>query len=165
MEAGQEHNPLPGSKPLSEGVEIRPAEVGEIAELMPLMRGYCDFYESNPSDEGLRAFAETVITDSHWGALFIARQDGVAVGFAALAWKWSSLRGSLIGYLDDLFVSEQARGGGIADALISACAEVARDKGASALTWLTADDNERAQRVYDRLGAEYGNFREYELEL
>ena len=165
MDADREPEKLPGSKPLIEGVEIRPAEVGEIAELMPLMRGYCDFYESNPSDQGLKDFAEAVITDPRWGALFIARQGVEAVGFAALAWKWSSLRGALVGYLDDLFVAEGARGGGIADALISACADLARDRGAAALTWLTADDNERAQRVYDRLGAEYGTYREYDLEL
>lgn len=165
MSGSDARNPLPGSKPLAEGVEIRPAEVGEIAELMPLLRGYCDFYESNPTDEGLRTFADTLITEPRWGALLIARDGGDAVGFAAIAWKWSSLRGSLIAYLDDLFVAEHARGKGIADGLISACAEIGRQHGATALAWLTADDNSRAQKVYDRLGAEFGNYREYDLDL
>lgn len=160
-----EPRPLTGSKELVDGVEIRDARVEEIADLMPLLRAYSDFYESNPTDDGLREFAETMITEPRWGSLFLARNSGGAVGFAALAWKWSSLRGSLIGYLDDLFVDPEARGQGIADALISACAERATDRGAAALIWLTADDNHRAQKVYDRVGATYGVYREYEIDL
>lgn len=162
---GSTPRPLPGSKELAEGIEIRDAEIEEIADLMPLMRGYCDFYEAEPSDDGLRDFAEKMISDPRWGCLLIAREGPRAVGFAALAWKWSSLRGSLIGYLDDLFVDPRARGKGIADALISLCAERALDNGATALVWLTADDNHTAQKVYDRLGGTYGVYREYELEL
>ena len=157
--------PLPGSKELAEGIEIRNARIEEIADLMPLMRAYCDFYESNPSDDGLRDFAEKMISDPKWGCLLIARRGKEAVGFAALAWKWSSLRGSLIGYLDDLFVDPDSRGLGIADALISLCAERALENGATTLVWLTADDNHTAQRVYDRLGGTYGVYREYEIEL
>lgn len=156
---------LPGSKELAEGIEIRDARVEEIADLMPLLRAYCDFYECDPTDDGLRTFAETMLTESRWGCLFIARDSVRAIGFAALAWKWSSLRGSLVGYLDDLYVAPDTRGKGVADALISACAERATEKGAAALVWLTADDNHTAQKVYDRLGATFGVYREYELDL
>lgn len=156
---------LPGSKELAGDIEIRDARVDEIPDLMPLLRAYCDFYECDPTDDGLTAFAEKMLTESRWGCLFIARDPVRAVGFAALAWKWSSLRGSLIGYLDDLYVHPDARGKGVADALISACAERASGKGATALVWLTADDNHRAQAVYDRLGGTFGVYREYDLDL
>jgi hypothetical protein len=33
------------------------------------------------------------------------------------------------------------------------------------LVWLTADDNHRAQKVYDRVGGNFGVYREYELDL
>lgn len=161
----RDFQPLPGSKGLAAGIEIRETKVEEIADLMPLLRAYCDFYECDPTDDGLRDFAEALITDPRWGALFLARAEGKAVGFAALAWKWSSLRGSLVGYLDDLFVAPDARGQGIADALISLCADRAVERGATALVWLTADDNHRAQKVYDRLGGTYGVYREYDLDL
>ena len=55
--------------------------------------------------------------------------------------------------MNDLFVSGEARGGGIADALIHACAERARERGATSLDWGTANDNERARAVYERVGA------------
>jgi GNAT superfamily N-acetyltransferase len=146
-------------------VEIRHAREDEIEDLLPLMRGYCDFYEANPPDEGLRAMAEALISDPEQGALFIARKDDAAVGFATLGWKWSSTRGSQVGYLEDLFVDPAARGGGIADALIEACAERCRERGLPVLLWMTATDNKRAQAVYDRVGGVPGTWIEYELAL
>jgi len=154
------------SRPLGEGVEVRPARADEVEDLLPLMRGYCDFYEANPSDDGLRLMASTLIADPEQGAVFIARDPGgSAVGFATLDWKWSSLRGARIGFLEDLFVDPDARGGGIADALIEACAERCRERGAPAMEWMTAPDNKRAQAVYERVGAEGSNWVEYELEF
>jgi ribosomal protein S18 acetylase RimI-like enzyme len=55
--------------------------------------------------------------------------------------------------MNDLFVAERARGGGVADALIEACAERCRERGATSLDWQTAHTNTRAQAVYDRVGA------------
>src|SRR5262249_39872609 len=110
-----------GPRRLAEGVEIRPAREDEIEEMLPLIRAYCEFYETEPKDEGLRKMFQTLITDSSQGAVFIARDarhDGKAVGFATLDWKWSSLKAARTGYLEDLFVDPEARGKGIADALI-----------------------------------------------
>jgi ribosomal protein S18 acetylase RimI-like enzyme len=150
---------------LADGVEIRDARVEEAEQLLPLLRAYCDFYEASPSDQGLLEFARALIADPEVGAMFIARDGASAVGFATLAWKWSSLKGARIGYLEDIFVAPEARGRGIADALIEACAERCRERGAPAMEWLTATDNQRAQAVYDRTGATAETFLEYELPL
>jgi GNAT superfamily N-acetyltransferase len=154
-----------GPREVAEGVEIRPARTGEVEELLPLIRAYCEFYETEPNDEGLRIMFETLITDPSQGAVFIAREAGRAVGFATLDWKWSSLKAARIGYLEDLFVDPAARGRGIADALIEVCADRCRQLGMPAMEWLTAPDNHRAQRVYDRTGAESDTYLEYDLEL
>jgi GNAT superfamily N-acetyltransferase len=150
---------------LADGIEVRPAREDEIDDLMPLMRAYVAFYESDPPDEGVVEMLRTLITDPSQGAVFIARQEGKAVGVATLDWKWSSLKGARIGYLEDLFVDPEARGGGIADALIQLCADRCRERGMPALEWLTAPDNHRAQKVYNRTGAEAGTYVEYDLEL
>jgi GNAT superfamily N-acetyltransferase len=154
-----------GRRKLAEGVEVRPARTDEIEEMLPLIRAYCEFYETEPNDDGLRNMFETLISEPSQGAVFIARADGKAVGFATLDWKWSSLKGARLGYLEDLFVDPEARGRGIADALIEVCAERCRELGMPALEWLTAPDNHRAQKVYDRTGAESGTYLEYDLEL
>ena len=130
------------------------------------MRGYCEFYEAAPSDSGLDEMARALIasTDDQ-GMLLVADDGGEVIGFAAVGWKWSSLRGARIAVLEDLFVAPEARGRGAADALIQACASRARDNGAPVMTWLTAPDNHRAQTVYDRVGGRSETFLEYELEL
>ena len=35
----------------------------DLPELLPLMRGYCDFYEVGPSDDALLAMSRTLIAD------------------------------------------------------------------------------------------------------
>jgi GNAT superfamily N-acetyltransferase len=148
-------------------MDVRSADERDIPALMPLMRGYCDFYESNPPDSGLEVMARALIaTPEDQGMLLVAEDDaGKVIGFAAVGWKWSSLRGARIAVLEDLFVAQDARGKGAADALIRACAARARASGAPVMTWLTAPDNHRAQRVYDRIGGTSETFLEYELEL
>jgi len=146
---------------------IREATHDDVPALMPLFRGYADFYESNPNDEDLEKLLHEVIDAPEDEAyLLVATDDeGTVVGFANNDWKWSSLRGKRIVLMDDLFVHPDARGGGYADALIHATAEVARKHGAPNVLWYTAQDNHRAQAVYDRVGGVPGDYKEYELEL
>ena len=146
---------------------IREAKADDVPELLPLFRGYFDFYECDPDDADVEALLHEVIAapeDANY--LLVATDDeGKAVGFANNAWKWSSLRGKKIVLLDDLFVHPDARGGGYADALIEATAEVARRHGAPCILWYTAQDNLRAQAVYNRVGGVAGDYKEYEFEL
>jgi GNAT superfamily N-acetyltransferase len=144
--------------------EIREADESDIQELLPLMRAYCDFYEVNPPDDGIEAMARALIGGE--GVVFAAsRGSEPIVGFATVALKWSMLRGARVALLDDLFVHPDARGAGLADRLIEAAADWARARDAVALDWQTALDNERAQAVYERVGAKASRWLDYELEL
>ena len=127
----------------------------DLGELLPLMRGYCDFYEVAPSDDALLAMSRKLIADPELeGVQLIARDDdGAAVGFATIFWTWSTLTAERLGVMNDLFVSAAARGAGHADALIAECVARCRDRGATELAWQTAHTNARAQAVYDRVGA------------
>jgi GNAT superfamily N-acetyltransferase len=127
----------------------------DLPDLLRLMRGYCDFYEVAPADEALLAMSRVLIEDpERQGLQLIARDDdGQAVGFATIFWTWSTLSADRLGVMNDLFVSQDARGGGVADALIAACADQCRDRGVPELAWQTAKTNARAQAVYERVGA------------
>ena len=146
---------------------VREATDGDVEALAPLLRGYVDFYESSPSDEGLEAMARDVIAAPEGRAFLLVATDdaGEVVGFALNQWKWSSLRGARVVVMDDLFVGESARGAGHADALIEAVADVARRHGAPIISWFTMPDNKRAHTVYDRVGGTAETLLEYELEL
>ena len=138
----------------------------DLAELLPLMRAYCDFYEVSPPDEALLALARALIADpEREGVQLLARDGDGAVGFATIYWSWATSIAARIGVMNDLFVAPTARGTGAADALIQACAEECRRHGAAELTWQTARDNLRAQKVYDRIGAERAEWVDYSLSV
>ena len=127
----------------------------DLPDLLPLMRGYCDFYEVAPADDALLEMSRVLIDDpERQGLQLIARDDGGrAVGFATIFWTWSTLSADRLGVMNDLFVSQDARGGGVADALIAACTDQCRERGVPELAWQTAKTNLRAQAVYERVGA------------
>jgi len=137
----------------------------ELDELLPLMRGYSDFYEVTPTDEALLALSRALIADpQREGQQFLARDgDGRAIGFATVYWLWSTTSATRIGLMNDLFVAPEGRGSGAAEALIERCREACREHGASKLTWQTAKDNGRAQAVYDRIGGERSEWLDYSL--
>ena len=137
----------------------------DLEELLPLMRGYCDFYEVAPSDDALLAVSRALIADpEREGLQLIAREpDGTAVGFATLYWTWQTLSAARLGVMNDLFVAERARGTGLADRLIAACRERCAAHGARELAWQTAKDNHRAQAVYDRVGGRRSEWLDYSL--
>ena len=127
----------------------------DLPELLPLMRGYCDFYEVAPGDDALLAMSRELIADPvKEGLQLIARdQDGRAVGFATVFWTWSTLTADRLAVMNDLFVEPDARGTGVAAELIAACADRCRERSVTELDWQTAHDNRRARALYERVGA------------
>jgi GNAT superfamily N-acetyltransferase len=139
----------------------------DLDELLALMRAYCDFYEVAPSDEALLELSRALLADPRReGIQLIARDDdGRAIGFATVYWTWSTTTAARLAVMNDLFVSADARGSGAATALIEASRDAAAEHGAKRLAWQTALDNERAQRVYDRLGAKRSQWLDYDLQV
>jgi GNAT superfamily N-acetyltransferase len=135
-------------------VTIERVGEADLDELLPLVRAYCDFYEVSPSDEALLALSRALIADpDREGVQLLARDQGRAVGFATIYWSWATTAAERIGVMNDLFVAPEGRGSGVAEALIEACRAECAARGAGQLTWQTAPGNERAIKVYDRVGA------------
>jgi GNAT superfamily N-acetyltransferase len=133
---------------------IERATETDLTALLPLMRAYCDFYEVAPSDDALLSLARALIADpEREGVQLLARGEGRAVGFATIFWSWATTSAERIGVMNDLFVAPEARGTGLAAALIEACRAECASRGARKLTWQTAPDNAAAMKVYDRVGA------------
>src|SRR5262249_38032772 len=91
-------------------------EPEDFADLLPLVRAYCDFSEVNPSDAALLELSEALCRDpEREGMQLIARSEsGEPLGFATIYWTWSTAQAARIGVMNDLFVSPQARGSGLA---------------------------------------------------
>ena len=127
----------------------------ELGDLLPLVRAYCDFYAASPSDEELRSLSRALIADpEREGVQLLARDaEGRAVGFATIFWSWATTSAERVGVMNDLFVAPEARGKGVAEALIEACRAECAARGAGKLSWQTAPDNATAMKLYDRIGA------------
>jgi GNAT superfamily N-acetyltransferase len=147
-------------------LRIEPIVAGQLDRLLPMIAAYQRFYEVEEIDEARnRAFFSGFIAPSEKGMLLGARHAEELIGYACLYWSFTSLIPAETVLMDDLFVEPHLRGQGVGRALIEASAAVVRDRGAALLTWMTAQDNETAQRLYDTTGAERSVSIEYELEL
>jgi GNAT superfamily N-acetyltransferase len=146
-------------------MEIRTATDEDLDDLLPLFAGYQAFYAGTPQDDAKnRAFLRRFTSDRDGRVLIARTSDGTALGFATLYWTLTSITAEDHVLMNDLFVHESARSGGVGKALIEAASDVARERGSANLSWMTALDNRAAQRLYERTGAERSAWFEYEIE-
>ena len=150
--------------PPESAFDVSAVTPADLADLLPLMRAYCTFYESDPSDDDLRAMSRAFLDEGAGGTQLIARDtSGEPLGHATMLWSWDTTLAQPLAVMEDLFVTARARGRGVGAALIEACRQLAADRGMQWLAWETAPDNETAQRLYDGLGAERSTWYAYRL--
>ncbi len=83
----------------------------------------------------------------------IAEADDEPIGFALYFYAYSTWEGKRTLYLEDLYVSPEARGTGAGAKLMSYLAEVARANNCPRFEWSVLDWNELAIGFYNKLGA------------
>ena len=132
-------------------VTIRPVTPEDRADWDVLYSAYAGFY-GVAQDAGMRAKVWGWLHDPRHEVegLVAQAETGRLVGLAHVRPFARPLAAATGGFLDDLFVAPEARGSGVADALIEALAEMGRARGWSLLRWITAEDNARARALYDR---------------
>jgi GNAT superfamily N-acetyltransferase len=135
-----------------EEVTILPVAEAFRADWRRLYDGYAAFYRRPMDDRIAGAVWSWLLDPGHELEGVLALLDGRPVGLAHYRRMPSPLRGADIGFLDDLFVAEEARGRRIGERLFAHLAEVARERGWPVVRWITADDNYRARALYDRVG-------------
>jgi GNAT superfamily N-acetyltransferase len=149
-----------------EELRVEPIAASQFETLLPMIAAYQDFYEAEGIEtERNRSFFRRFLAPSEVGMLIGAWRGEELIGYACLYWHFSSTQAVETVLMNDLFVAAAARGQGIGRALIEASAKVARKRGATKLEWSTRPDNETAQRLYDRTGAERSDWVTYELRV
>lgn len=130
-----------------------------------LFAAYREFY-GEPYDLAISAAFLAERLEREESIVLIALDGDEAVGFTQIYRSFSSTRLAPIWILNDLFVTESARGSGAADALLDAAATLAKRAGAVELELATAHTNLRAQAVYDRHGYQVDDhYKHYAKEL
>ena len=128
-----------------------------------LYRGYAVFYEVPMNDESLNNNWEWIFDETIY-CIIAKDESGRGIGLMHYRAMPSPLRGTMIGFLDDLFVEPEARGQGAVDALFDTLKEEAKKHNWSIIRWMTADDNYRGRGVYDKL-AKKTSWNIYQLDL
>lgn len=134
-----------------------------LEEVIPLVRQYQEFYKiSDISDDRNRVFFSQFSESGNDGCLFLYRNsEGIAVAFATVYFSFVSSIPARAGVMNDLYTVPGHRGKGIGKRLINHCLQFALRKGAARLQWLTAEDNEQAQRLYDSLDTKKSTWKIY----
>jgi len=143
-------------------IAIAPLRAGDRAEWEALARSYKAFYRTDhPQERYDETWAALIASERIHG--LAARLNGRMVGFAHYLFHAQTWTVDYC-YLQDLFSAEDARGKGVATALIDAVAEEARKRGALKYYWLTKEDNLPARALYDRI-ARFKGFLRYDYPL
>lgn len=132
-------------------MEIVRATTFEVDKIAPLFDAYRQFYKA-PSDliGSANFLAERLAQDE--SVIFLALESEQALGFVQLYPVFASVALKRLWLLNDLYVSETARNGGVGRALMKRAEDFARETGTRGLFLRTATDNLPAQRLYESCG-------------
>lgn len=116
-----------------------------------LFDGYADFYGISMDDATADKVWGWLLDPNHvLEGLVVRGVSGRIVGLLHVRSCPRPLGGCDVGFIDDMYVSPEARGTGAADALFEGVRCLAAERGWPALRWITQHFNERGRAFYDR---------------
>jgi len=145
-------------------VVIRPTEQTDKEKVTPLMYEYIvDFYKRpRPSVEKVHRLID-ILVEQKDGIQYVAEVSGELVGFATLYFTFNTTRADKITVMNDLYVIERFRGTGVAQKLFKTCEQYSKENDYAHMAWITATDNHRAQRFYEKMGGVRGDWLNYTI--
>lgn len=135
-------------------ITIRAATIADI----DLIFGFiCDLASYEKLRDAVRTtpeqLAHSLFGEAPGAEVLIGEINGVARGFALFFHNFSTFEGRRGVYLEDLFVTPDARGSGLGRALLSALAKIALARDCARFEWSVLDWNAPALGFYRALGA------------
>jgi len=140
-------------------MKITKATLEDIETITVLFDLYRQFYEQTSDTDSAKKFLEERIRKNE-SVIFLAMEDNdnnSGIGFVQLYPAFSSVSMKRIWILNDLYVSEDHRKKGVAEALIMASKELAEETNAKGLVLETHNSNHSAQKLYDKIGFKKDN--------
>lgn len=138
-------------------ISIRRAVKEDCPRLLELITELA-IYEKAPNDVTvtLEHFVESGFGKNPVWWAFVAEVNGKVEGFALYYIRYSTWKGQAM-YLEDIIVTEKARGKGIGKLLFDRLIEEAKEKGWSRIIWQVLDWNEPAINFYKKYNTTFDN--------
>ena len=130
---------------------IRKPVQEDFAAWSELYEGYARFYAVEQTAEMRSRVWGWIQDPDHEVQGLVAEDEGRLLGLTHFRPFARPLSASVGGFLDDLFVSPDARGSGAAAALIAGVEAEGRRRGWTVIRWITAENNYRARGLYDQV--------------
>lgn len=136
---------------------IRPLVASDQEPWEGLFEAYLRFYETElPREQYAITWARLHDPAEPMHAFGAFDENGIMVGFVHAIFHRSTWLPDVTCYLQDLYVDENQRGKRTGEALIDTVADLAREKKAGRLYWLTHETNATARKLYDRVATNAG---------
>ena len=133
---------------------IRAARPADIPTILRFVRELAAFEREPDAVEATEAtMGEALFGSNPAAEAVIAEQNGQPLGFALFFHNFSTWTGRRGLYLEDLYVTPDARGRGIGGALLRHLAGIAMARDCARFEWSVLDWNAAAIAVYRRIGA------------
>jgi len=145
-------------------ITVRQIQVEDKSSWLELYHAYLKFYESEPVESSTELLWNRLTKAKPEIQGLVAESNGEIVGIAHFHYQLSTWSDTSHCYLEDLYVSEDARGKGLATALIAEVKKLALERNCSELFWITKESNHVARKLYDKI-AKQSDFVRYEILL
>lgn len=133
---------------------VRRATVADVAAILALIRDLAA-YEREPDavETTVDMLRATLFGPTPSAEAIVAEVDGAVVGLALYFTSYSTWSGRDGLYLEDLYVTPEARARGLGKALLARIARIAVSRGCARVEWAVLDWNVAAIDFYTSLGA------------
>lgn len=116
-----------------------------------------------PSDEVMMSAFDESLKDNGFVYGYIFEADGKPAGYSVVSMKFETEVGGLAAWIEELFVEEEFRGGGIGSKFFEFLTEELKGK-IRRLRLEVGEDNLDAIRLYKRLGFEFLDYRQMTID-
>ena len=134
-------------------IKIAPLSQTDYSSWLVLWQRYLSFYETTLPIHTTEATWDNLLNQDVAIYGFGARIDDTLVGITHVVLHPNTWNTSDCCYLEDLYVSDNARGQGAGRALIEYVYNFAAQKNCNRVYWVTQEDNTSARKLYDNIAS------------